>query len=279
MIYNYNYYPLIAPFLPPNCDKPPTIYSILDSIVNGMKEEEEYTKIKNLAKEGRTTIFDFDYELTEHISKEKFECMILNHFLERRIGFETVTSFKIHLDNKINEIMPFYNKLFNSFENWDIFEDGEKTTKTGTDNKTTQSTNNSTNNITTSNTNTTTNNVSNNSTSSNTNISDRRFSDLPQSELNNLQDASYVTEHNYDTITNNSSDNSTANGSSSSTTNTVNNESLNTTNSGNDSNTYNEVITRTQNDKIAIFKEMQENINKIYTMIFNELECLFYQLV
>ena len=29
-----NGYPLIYPFLPPNCNKPPTIYTILESIVN-----------------------------------------------------------------------------------------------------------------------------------------------------------------------------------------------------------------------------------------------------
>ena len=42
---------------------------------------------------------------------------------------------------------------------------------------------------------------------------------------------------------------------------------------------FNETITRTPADKIAILKEMQENIKSIYTMIFKDLECLFYQLV
>ena len=27
-----------APFIPPNCDKPPTVYAVLNSIVNGDKE-------------------------------------------------------------------------------------------------------------------------------------------------------------------------------------------------------------------------------------------------
>ncbi len=51
--------------------------------------------------------------------------MILNKFLTRRIGFDTVTAFKIQLNVKMNEIMPKFNKLFNSLENWDIFNDGE----------------------------------------------------------------------------------------------------------------------------------------------------------
>ena len=117
-----NNYFLPFPFIPSNCEKPPTIYTILESIVNYGKDEK--TKIKDLAKEGRTTIFDFDYPLTNKISKQDFECMILNHFLMRRIGFETVTAFKIQLNVKINEIMPVYNKMFDAISNWDIFKIG-----------------------------------------------------------------------------------------------------------------------------------------------------------
>lgn len=249
--YNYNYFPMFIPFIPPNCDKPPTLYSILNSIVNGMKDEEDYTKIKNLAKEGRTTIFDFDYPLTLNITKEKFECMILNHFLQRRIGFETVTAFKIQLDVKLNEIMPIYNKMFDALENWDIFESGEVITKTGEDNKTSESTNN------------TANSLSNTSTSSN--ISDRKYSDTPENKITQIQNGEYVTDYNYDT--NSSSDNSTSNGTSQA------------INKGKDDTYYTETTTRSPADKIAIMKEMQENIKSIYTMIFKDLDCLFYQLI
>ena len=128
-----NGYPLIYPFLPRNCEKPPTIYSILESIVNYGTDDK--TKIKDLAKVGRTKIFDFDYPLSDKISKEEFECMILNHYLTRRIGFDTPTLFKIQLNVKLNEIMPMYNKMFDSIDGWDIFKDGEKTTRYGTDNR------------------------------------------------------------------------------------------------------------------------------------------------
>lgn len=258
-----NGYPLIYPFLPPDCNKPPTLYSVLNSIVNGDKDEDDYTKIKDLAKEGRSTIFNFDYPLTNNITKEKFETMILNHFLQRRIGFETVTAFRIQLDVKLNEIMPIYNKMFDALENWDIFNDGEKTVRTGTDNRTQNSTQNSTNN--------TNNNLTNHSTTSTNDISDRRNSELPQNKLEDLRNGSYVTNYNYDTTSNNGEDNSTSQGSSISTNNSSNNST--------DNNIYNETITRTPADKIAILKEMQENIKSIYTMIFKDLECLFYQLV
>ena len=71
------------PKIPENCDKPPTLYSIMNSIVNFGKEDKE--KIKDLAKYSREIIFDFDYPLSEKIDKEEFECMILNHYMMRRI--------------------------------------------------------------------------------------------------------------------------------------------------------------------------------------------------
>ena len=262
MIFPYidNYF-MFYPQIPNISNMPPTLYSILESIVNYGKDEK--TKIKDLAKAGRTTIFDFDYILTDNISKEDFECMILNHFLMRRIGFETVTAFRIQLNVKINEIMPIYNKMFDAIKNWNILNDGEITIKTGTDNRTSNNTTNTTN--------TTTNELTNHSTTNDNNISDRRNSELPQNQLNELRDGNYVTNYNYDTNNTTGEDNSTSSGSSNSTNNTTNNTT--------DNNTYNETITRTPNDKIAIYKEFQENIKSIYGMIFKDLECLFYQLV
>lgn len=258
MIPYYNGLFMFYPFLPPNCNLPPTIYTILESIVNpdvDLNNPAPEVKIKDLAKAGRSTIFNFDYPLTSNITKEKFETMILNHFLQRRIGFETVTAFRIQLDVKLNEIMPLYNKMFDALENWEIFNDGEVTTRTGTDTTTSQNTNNTSNSLT------------NQSSTSTTDTSDRRNSELPQNQLEDLRNGSYVTNYNYDTNTNNGQDSSTSQGSSQA------------TNNGTDNKQYSETITRTPADKIAILKEMQENIKSIYTMIFKDLECLFYQLV
>ena len=260
MIYPFSY--LFMPFIPPNCDKPPTVYSILNSIVNGTKEEEDYTKIKDLAKEGRSTIFNFDYPLSQYVEKEQFETQILNHYLMRRIGFETVTAFRIQLDVKLNEIMPMYNKMFDSLENWSIFEDGETTTREGAENR---------KNITeNSNINTTTNTLKNTSNTTSNDITDDRNSDTPQSKLENVRDGSYVTNYKYNTIDRTSDDTSTSSGTSDS--NTQNN--TNTT----DDNVYQETIKRSPADKISILKEMQENIKSIYTLIYNDLDCLFYGL-
>ena len=255
MIFPYidNNYFLPFPFIPANCEKPPTVYTILESIVNYGKDEK--TKIKDLAKEGRTTIFDFDYPLTDKISTQDFECMILNHFLMRRIGFETVTAFRIQLNVKINEIMPLYNKMFDALENWNIFNDGDITKRYGTDNRTIDSTAE------------TKNTLQNQSTTESSETSDRRNSELPQDQLELLRDGSYVSNYNYDQNNGNSTDNSSSNGTSNSKNNTK------------DDNIYQETIERSPADKIAIYKEFQENLKSIYGMIFKDLECLFYQLI
>ena len=275
MIFPYidNNYFLPFPFIPANCEKPPTVYTILESIVNYGKDEK--TKIKDLAKVGRETIFDFEYPLTENISKEDFESMILNHFLMRRIGFETVTAFRIQLNVKLNEIMPVYNKMFEALDNWDIFNDGEKTIKNGTDNRTIDNTT-KTENKTTSETNTT-NTLENSSSTESSETSDKRNSELPQDQLELLRNGSYVSNYNYDQNTANSSDNSESTGTSNSQNETNNN--IDVTGNTKDKNTYNEIIERSPADKIAIYKEFQENLKSIYGMIFKDLECLFYQLI
>ena len=248
-----NNYFLLFPRIPTNCDKPPTVYAILESIVNYGKEEK--TKIRDLAKVGRETIFNFDYPLTDKISKEKFETMILNHFLMRRIGFETVEAFRIQLYVKLNEIMPMYNIMFNSIDNWNLFQDGETTRRYGTDNRQIETNSNTKNELE---------NTSQNETQ---NISDRRNSQLPQNQLQDLRDGNYVTDYNYDTNNTNSNDTSNSNGKS---------ESQNNTK---DNNQYNETIEKSPANKLELLKEFQENIKNIYGMIFKDLECLFYQLI
>lgn len=227
---------LFYPRLPNDCDLPPTIYSILDSIVNFGEEEE--TPIKNLAKEGRGEIFDFDYPLSTHINREDFEVMILNNYMMRRIGYETPTAFKLQLNVKLNSIMPIYNKLFDSLDGWNLFTDGEVVSREVTRGET--STDSSESSLTSSTT------------------DDNRFSDTPQGRLQDIKDGTYMTDY-----TLNQNDN-TSTGSSSG--------------SSSKDGTEEETITRTPANKIELYKEFQNNIRSIYQLIFDELDELFYSL-
>ena len=235
MIFPY----LITPFIPTNCDLPQTLYSIMNSICNFEVEAEERTNIYDLASGSRSTIFDFNYPLSTHVSKEEFEILILKHFIMRRIGFDTPTAFKIALEVKLNEIMPRYNKLFDLLDGWNLFNDGETITRVTSD-----SGSNSLNNIV---------NANNSSTS------DRRNSNVPQNEIQDVRNGNYMTDYNYDT--------DISAGSTSSST------------SGTNTNTTNETINRSPADKIKIYNEFIENRNNIYTMIFKDLDSLFYGLV
>ena len=107
--------------------KPPTLFQLCESICY---TNETGSRIMKLAENSRATIFSFEYPLSDKIDKEQFEINIINHFLMRRIGQETFTAFQLMLSNKLNEIMPYYNKLFEMNSNWNIFEDGEITERT-----------------------------------------------------------------------------------------------------------------------------------------------------
>lgn len=220
-------------------DEPPTIYALLNSYVNFDKEKEDQVKIKDLPLAGKEMFFDFDYPLATEINKDDFEVMILNHFLMRRIGYETVTAFKIALDVKLNEIMPMYNKLFESIEGWNLFTDGENINR----------------------------NVINNNSSTNTSSSigstsstlDRRFSDTPENKLSDVRDGNYVSEYSYD------QDSGSASNSANS--------------SSTDSGSTSENIVRTPHNKMELYAEFLKNRQNIYTMIFKDLDPLFYQII
>lgn len=230
-------FPCWMPWLPSDYDIPPTIYALLNSYVN--YDADEKTKIANLASAGRECIFDFNYPLTSNINKEDFEILILNHYMMRRIGFDTLTAFKLALNAKLNEIMPIYNKLFDALDGWNLFTDGEVTTRVTNDNGT--------------------NSLINNVTTENSGTSDRRYSRMPQNEISNIKDGNYMTDYNFDETNDSGSSQSTSNGT-----------NINETH---------ETITRTPKDKLSIYKEFIKNRTSIYTMLFDELDDLFYGLL
>ena len=70
------------------------------------------TTIKNLIDN------NFDFQMTSYpIFDENYRTTlnqkILNHYYENEIGFETAALFRFYLNNKLNEIMPYYNDLYN----------------------------------------------------------------------------------------------------------------------------------------------------------------------
>lgn len=82
--------------------------------VSGLKESQGYDKIDEIIMNSREAIFDFDYPLFDDAYKPVLEKKILKHYYTREIGCETVGLWKHFLNLKMNEIMPYYNKLYES---------------------------------------------------------------------------------------------------------------------------------------------------------------------
>jgi hypothetical protein len=204
--------------------KPPTLYAIMNSIAN--YDSEVKTKIRDLAKVTHEKIFDFDYPLSSKVNREDFECQILNHFIMRRIGQETFTAFQLFLENKLNEILPYYNIMFDSLVDYNLFNDGEVITRNRQDNGT--------------------------SSLNSTNEMKSKYAEYPMNQLNDIDDGKYVT---------NQTTNNGTNGS-----------------NGTSSNTMSETETHSGLDKMDLYQKYLQTRNSIMTMIYKDLDILFYGL-
>lgn len=96
-----------------------------------------------------------DYPIFDESYREQLNNKIIQHYYFREIGFETEALFKNRLNQKMNEIMPYYNQMYESsklkidplstidFE--EVFSRKSKTTGEGT--SSTSGTGNNTNNF------------------------------------------------------------------------------------------------------------------------------------
>lgn len=67
----------------------------------------------------REYLFDFDYPIYNNEHKEIFEKKFIKHYLMYEIGLETPYLFKVFLENRLYEIMPFFNQLYKLQEIFD----------------------------------------------------------------------------------------------------------------------------------------------------------------
>lgn len=96
-----------------------------------------------------------DYPIFDESYREQLNNKIIQHYYFREIGFETEALFKNRLNQKMNEIMPYYNQMYESsklkidplstIDLEEVFSRKSKTTGEGTSN--TSGTGNNTNNF------------------------------------------------------------------------------------------------------------------------------------
>lgn len=143
----------------------------------GLSESEGANNVDSILDKCWNKVFNFDFPIFDEKYRQVLCRKILKHYYTREIAHETVGRWKLALNAKLNEIMPYYNQLykselleFNPFYDVDLTRSREGS---GTSNKT--SNNTETNSGTSK-------NVNSGSGTNNT-VTLNRFSDTPQNSM------------------------------------------------------------------------------------------------
>ena len=186
----------------------------------GLSESVGYADIEEVIKNCLPKVFDFNFPIFDESYRSVLEAKILRHYYTREIGLETVGLWKLKLSTKLNEIMPYYNKLYKSeLIEFNPLYDVELTRERKIEGKGTKDTENSENRSGSNNTETTQNNDStvketggdksttngtaNGTQNQNTNGNGTNmYSDTPQGAITDLQAGRYLTNATIDSATN-----------------------------------------------------------------------------
>lgn len=80
----------------------------------GLTEGKGYDSIDEVIKSAIPKIFSFDFPIFDEEYRVPLCVKILKHYYMREICEETVGLWKLRLDTRLNEIMPYYNQLYKS---------------------------------------------------------------------------------------------------------------------------------------------------------------------
>ena len=80
----------------------------------GYDESKGYNDVDKIIEDSVDIVFPFSFPIFDESYRNVLLTKILRHYYTREIGFETVGLWKLKMQTKLNEIMPFYNQLYNS---------------------------------------------------------------------------------------------------------------------------------------------------------------------
>lgn len=200
----------------------------------GYKDSQDYPNIESIINDSRNKIFDFSYPIFDDTYKPILEKKILRHYYTREIGLETVGLWKHFLNMRMNEIMPYYNKLYESeLLNFNpLYDVDYSVDHKGKDVRDSSSYGISERNTNFSEDADVTRDASSSGIASDTNNGDKitKYSDTPQGGLTNLMEDRYLTNATQEVNSNtNNSENSN-----------IQNETTDTTKSGNSNDRFND---------------------------------------
>lgn len=198
---------------------------------SGLDDSVGYSNVEDVIANSRAKVFDFYYPIYDESYRSVIETKILKHFYTREIGAESVALWKLWLNTRMNEIMPYYNQLYKSalIEFNPLFDTDYTTTHDGqssgtsddsvsentTDTKNYQTTDSGTNTSEESIESSTENELNGTTGISGTNTNSHNgnkwqyYSDTPQGGINGIDNMTYLTNVTHET--NVSSDSATNN--------------------------------------------------------------------
>lgn len=251
----------------------------------GLKKSVGYDDVETVIQNAIPKIFSFDWPIFDETYRNVLETKILKHYYTREIGLETYGLWKLKLDTKLNEIMPYYNQLYRSaLLEFNPFYDVDLTRnhtgkKTGTEAlKGNVDINGQVIVDNHGNVNTTDNTTVNNTTTSE-NLD--KYSATPQGVLDNLKNDKYLTNARMITDANNS--NGTTNGKTDTSTDSTTDTTTNTTTVTNNNTTINntedylETVKGKQGTQsyAGLLLEFRETFLNIDMMVIEDLSELF----
>lgn len=277
-------------------------------VAAGLDASTDYKGVEDVIKKALPVVFDFSFPVFDENYRSVLETKILKHFYTREIGLETVGLWKLKLNTKLNEIMPYFNQLYKSqLYAFNPFYDVDLTRKHRIDGSGTKDTDTSNNTetehrITVDENGSASSNGSGSSASESTNASvsvntdafSERYSDTPQGALTDLKADKYLTNATLRDDNKNANENNTGTDKTSTKSDVENTENKNTETNGNNNTIVNGNISSTLTNTedyletvqgknggssySKLLMEYRETFINIDMMVLDELEDLFMQL-
>lgn len=137
-----------------------------------LKESEGYNSVEKIIQKAIPFVFDFDFPMFNEVYKNVLCTKIIKHYYTREISEETIGLWKLRLNAKMNEIMPYYNSLYKAWSvDFNPLFDVDLTRQHTLDRDGTQKTN-----------------------THNDSVTRDLYSDTPQGSLQNIENETYLTD-------------------------------------------------------------------------------------
>lgn len=173
----------------------------------GLKESEGYNNVGAIIQKSIPSVFNFEFPIFDETYRNVICTKILKHYYTREISEETVGLWKLRLDTRLNEIMPYYNQLYKSelLEFNPLYDTDLTTRHNAQKDETTKKSEEESENRTGSNeytksvaddattVNATKTSDSENGTTTNNDTRKELYSDTPQGSLQNVENETYLT--------------------------------------------------------------------------------------